>query len=243
MPSRPLVWSDEFGGPPGSPPDPQVWRHEVGAGGWGDEQVQRYTADLRNAHVTSEQQLAVTAHGGDDVTSARLVTSGTVEVRYGRVEARIRQPRGSGLWSAFWMLGTDLADVGWPACGEIDVMEHVGSQPRTVHGTAHGPGWSGIGGGATGSARAPAPLGDGFHVYAVEWTADEIRWELDGVPYHRVVPADVPGPWPFRHPFFLVLNLAVGGRWPGNDATGLRLPATMLVDWVRVHGPAGRRAG
>lgn len=231
-----VVWADEFAGPAGAPPDPRVWRHETGAGGWGDEQLQRYTASTRNAYLTGDGRLAITAHreADGDVTSARLTTLGRLTMRRGRVEARIRQPRGAGTWSAFWMLGDDLEDVGWPACGEIDVMEHVGAEPRTVHGTVHGPGYAGIGGGVGGRLDAATPLADGFRTYAVTWTDDLIVWDLDGVEYHRVTPGDVPGPWPFRHGFHLLLNLAVGGRWPGNDTTEPSLPATMLVDHVRV---------
>ncbi|AEE44239.1 glycoside hydrolase family 16 [Cellulomonas fimi ATCC 484] len=242
MPQEPRVlWTDEFAGPPGSPPDPQVWRHETGAGGWGDEQVQRYTTSPRNAHVTPEHRLAITAHREPDgeITSARLTTHHRLSVRNGRVEARLRQPRGAGTWSAFWMLGDDLDEVGWPACGEIDVVEHVGAQPRTVHGTVHGPGYAGVGGGVGASHEASVPLADAFHTSAVTWSDDEIRWDLDGVVFHRVTPDDVPGPWPFRHGFHLLLNLAVGGRWPGNDATALRLPATLLVDRVRVLDVGG----
>ncbi len=232
-----LVWSDEFRGPPGAPPDPSVWTHETGAGGWGDEQLQRYTAATSNACLTASGHLALTARREADgeITSARLVTKDTVTVEHGRVEARIRLPQGAGLWPAFWMLGADIDTVGWPACGEIDVMEHVGSEPSAVHGTVHGPGYSGIGGGVGGVCRGGRPLGSAFHVFGVTWSPDEIRWHVDGADYFRCGPDDVTGPWPFRHPFYLLLNLAVGGRWPGNRADGLRLPATMLVDWVRVH--------
>jgi len=232
-----LVWAEEFRGPPGAPPDPRVWRHETGAGGWGDEQLQRYTAEPSNAHLTGSGHLAVTARRDDDgeITSARLVTQDALTVRYGRIEARIRLPRGPGVWPAFWMLGADLDAVGWPACGEIDVMEHVGSDPSAVHGTVHGPGYSGLGGGVGGVFRGERPLASAFHTFGVTWSADEIRWHVDGAEYFRCGPDDVPGPWPFRHPFFLLVNLAVGGRWPGNTVDGLRLPATMLVDWIRVH--------
>lgn len=222
-----LVWADEFDGPA------TRWRPELGGGGWGDDQLQHYTA--ANA-VRADGRLAIEARREADgtITSARLRTLGRLHVRYGRVEARIRVPAGAGLWPAFWMLGTDIDEVGWPACGEIDVMEHVGSEPLVAYGTAHGPGYAGIGRGAGGRLVCGEPLADDFHVFAVEWAEDLITWHLDDVEYFRLGPAGVPGPWPFRHPFYLLLNLAVGGSWPGNELTGEVLPATMLVDWVRV---------
>ena len=231
------VWSDDFDGPAGSPPDPAVWQAELGDGGWGDDQLQRYTAPPANAFHTGNGHLAVVARRETDrrVTSARLRTLGRLEVTYGRVEARIQVPAGAGMWPAFWMLGADVNRVGWPACGEIDVMEHVGSEPDTVHGTVHGPGFAGIGRGIGRAHRTSVALADDFHVYGVDWTADSIAWHLDSTEYFRLSPADVPGPWPFRHSFYLLLNLAVGGAWPGNTLhEEAALPATMLIDWVRV---------
>ncbi len=227
-------WSDEFEGPAGAPPDPAVWVPETGDGGWGDDQLQRYTA--ANASLTGAGQLALVARREDDgtITSARLTTHHTRQFRYGQVSARIKVPAGPGVWPAFWMLGADIDEVGWPACGEIDVMEVVGSEPATVHGTVHGLGYAGVGRGIGRAHRAGAPLADDFHVYRVQWDEDRISWQLDDVEYHHVTPGDLPGPWPFRHSFYLLINLAVGGSWPGNDVSGLRLPATMLVDWVRV---------
>jgi beta-glucanase (GH16 family) len=133
------------------------------------------------------------------------------------------------------MVGSDLDEVGWPACGEIDVMEYVGSQPTTVHGTVHGPGYAGLEHGIGKAYDAGTDLASGFHVYAVDWTAEQITWLLDGTVYQRLTPADVPGPWPFTQPFFLVINLAIGGAWPGNDTDRPSLPARMLIDWIRVH--------
>jgi beta-glucanase (GH16 family) len=230
------VWLDDFDGPAGAPPDPSVWQAEVGGGGWGDDQLQCYTASPANACHTGDGHLALVArreaHGG--ITSARLRTLGRLEVKYGSVEARIRVPAGAGLWPAFWMLGANIDQVGWPACGEIDVMEHVGSEPRAVHGTAHGTGYSGVGRGVSRTLRAQADLAENFHIYGVDWSADSIAWHLDGTEYFRLTPTDAPGPWPFRQPFYLLLNLAVGGAWPRNALDANALPATMLIDWVRV---------
>jgi beta-glucanase (GH16 family) len=202
------------------------WTPELGGGGWGDEQLQTY--DAASAAIEGGQ-LAITASSVDGVvTSARLITRGRFSFRYGRVEARIKVPAGDGLWPAFWMLGTDIDEVGWPACGEIDVMEVV--TPTTVHGTVHGPGFAGVGLGHWGSFDSGAALSDDFHVYAVEWAADRISWYLDGVSYFSVTPAELPA-WPFDHEFYLLVNLAVGGRWTTGQPA---LPSTMLVDSVRV---------
>lgn len=243
---RRLVWSDEFDGPAGAPPDPSVWSHDVGGGGWGDDQLQTYTDDPANASLTGDGCLrisALPARAGDasaPVTSARLLTQDRVLVRPGTVAARVRVPAGGpGLWSAFWMLGADLPRVGWPACGEIDVMEHVTSDPSAVHGTLHLPGASGIGGGIGHRHDTGRPLSDDFHVYAVERSAERVTWLLDGTPYGTLTPADVPGPWPFAQPFFVLVNLAVGGAWPGNATGEPALPAYLDVDWVRVWTTPG----
>lgn len=229
------MWIDDFDGPAGAPPDPGHWSHELGGGGWGDEQLQHYTDDPANACLDGRGRLAITARRERDgtITSARLRTLGSVSARHARVEASIRVPAGPGVWPAFWMLGTDIDAIGWPACGEIDVMEHVGSEPRIVHGTAHGPGYAGVGGGIGHAHAAPAPLAGAFHVYGVEWSAERITWRLDGEPYGTLARADAPA-WVFDHDFFLLLNLAVGGSWPGNETADPSLPATMLVEWVRV---------
>ena len=230
------TWADDFDGPAGSAPG-RWWTAEVGAGG--DRELQTYRAG--NAELDGSGRLALTARNEPDgtLTSARLITKGAVTVVHGCVEARIRVPAGQGVWPAFWMLGTDIDAVGWPECGEIDVMEVVGSEPRTVHGTLHGPGYAGVGHGIGTAHGAGAPLADGFHVYGVEWRHGRVTWLLDGAPYATLTPADVPsGGWRFEHEFYLLLNLAIGGPWPGNQAEEPRLPATMLVDWVRVSAEA-----
>lgn len=238
---RELVWAEEFTGPPGSLPDPRTWSAELGGGGWGDNQLQHYTASADNGVIDERGRLAITARRSPPqgaVTSARLTTKGRLNLRYGRISARIKVPSGRGLWPAFWMLGSDIDDVGWPACGELDVMEHVGSRPTTVQGTVHGPGYAGLSGGVGRAHDAGVDLTADFHVYGVDWTPDRITWHLDGEPYGSVAPPDVPGPWPFAHDFHLVVNLAVGGDWPGNEvetATLDALPATMLVDWIRAY--------
>jgi beta-glucanase (GH16 family) len=172
--------------------------------------------------------------GSETVTSARLTTHTRFSVGCGRVAARMKVPTGAGLWSAFWMLGEDLGSVGWPACGEIDVVEHVGSDPTATHGTLHGPGYSGIHGGIGRRHDHGTPLGDDFHVYAVDRWPDRISWSLDGTVHTTLTRDSVPGPWPFGQPFHLLLNLAVGGAWPGLETGRFDLPAVLEVDWIRV---------
>ncbi|WP_254631557.1 family 16 glycosylhydrolase [Curtobacterium sp. Csp1] len=169
-------------------------------------------------------------------TSARLKTEGTFTAQYGRVEARIKIPRGQGIWPAFWMLGADIGQVGWPACGEIDVMENVGYEPTIVHATVHGPGYSGANGlSAACTNPTGAAFADDFHVFGVDWRPDSITWLVDGVERGTVTRAAVgTNPWVFDKPFFVVLNVAVGGTWPGSPDATTRFPQQMLVDWVRV---------
>jgi beta-glucanase (GH16 family) len=231
------MWVQDFAGPAGSAPDPAIWSHELGGGGWGDGQLQVYTDEPANAALDGEGHLAITARREADgtVTSARLVSKGGFATAYGRVEARLKVPGGRGTWPAFWMLGADIDRAGWPACGEIDVVEHVGADPRRCHGTAHGPGYSGLAGGIGGSLDVGVDLSEDFHEYAVAWDESGIVWFVDDREYHRLTPADVTGSWPFDQPFFLLVNLAVGGDWPGNTTADLELPATLLVDWIRVR--------
>ena len=173
-------------------------------------------------------------------TSARLNTQGHFAQRYGRFEARMKLPLGKGLWPAFWLLGGDVAATGWPRCGEIDVMENVG-EPATIYSTLHGPGYSG--GHAVSAHRALAEgeaVNSGFHVYAVEWSPGRIRFFVDDALVVERTPADLPAgaAWVYDHPFFILLNLAVGGDWPGNPDATTTFPQQMLVDYVRVYDDA-----
>jgi len=252
-----LVWSDEFDDPAGTPPDPGVWQPEVGDGllngipGWGNGEFEYYTASPENAATDGQGNLVITArevntaisnlrcwYGPCAYTSARLTTWGRAEFEFGRVEARLKLPRGQGTWSAFWMLGTDLDRVGWPQSGEIDIVENVGREPATVHGTIHGPGYSGGQGIGAGYDLPAGAVSDDFHVYAVEWTSDQIRWFVDDFNYFTVTAGDVPAgtEWVYNHPFFIILNLAVGGNWPGLPDATTTFPQTMHVDYVRVYG-------
>jgi beta-glucanase (GH16 family) len=244
-----LVWSDEFDGPAGAPVDTAKWVADTGGHGWGNQERQYYTLPGMNASLDGSGRLVITAraepsdspyrcwYGVCRFTSARLKTKGRFEPTYGRVEARIRIPRTQGIWPAFWMLGGDIDQVGWPESGEIDVMENIGREPAIVHGTIHGPGYSG-GSGIGGSYTLTAgSFADDYHVFAVEWMPNEIRWLVDGNEYRRITPAALPAGtrWVFNHPFFILLNVAVGGAWPGEPDASTVVPQQMLVDYVRVY--------
>ena len=174
-------------------------------------------------------------YGPCKYTSARLLTQHKLEFGYGRVESRIKVPAGSGLWPAFWSLGNDIGQVGWPQTGEIDIMEFVGRVPNEIFGTIHGPGYSG-GQSFGGKYDVGEPVGAKYHTFTVDWQPNLIIWYIDGIEYHRATPADVaPNQWVFDHPFFLLLNVAVGGNWPGYPDETTSFPQTMLVDYVRVY--------
>ncbi len=239
-----LSWSDEFDS--GSRPDESRWVYDIGGGGWGNQELQTYTNRPDNAGLR-DGLLVITARaerftGPDgiarDYTSARLKTKDRFAQTYGKFEARIKVPRGQGLWPAFWMLGADIDAVGWPQCGEIDVMEHIGREPTAIHGTLHGPGYSGSGGQGIGATVADGrPIADAFHTFAVEWDPAAIRWYVDGRQYFSRTPSDLPAGtrWVFDHDFFVLLNVAVGGSWPGNPDATTTFPQEMLVDYVRAY--------
>jgi beta-glucanase (GH16 family) len=245
-----LAWAEEFDGPAGAPADPRTWRPETGGHGWGNAELQYYTADTANAAVDGAGHLAITARRADPAlatarydgcryTSARLISKSLRSVRYGLVEARIKLPGGRGIWPAFWLLGADIDRAGWPRCGEIDVMENFGTNPSVVHGTVHGPGYSG-GGGITGALDTGSPLAAAFHVYTARWEPDRIRWYVDQACYHTVTPADLRGhPWVLDHDFYLLLNVAVGGTASVPPDSSTHFPRTMLVDYVRVYTDQG----
>ena len=233
-----LLASDEFDGSAGTPPDASKWVHEIGGDGWGNEQLEYNTNRTENASLDGEGNLVIRAleeaYEGNAYTSARLKTQGTFERTYGRFEARVQLPAGQGLWPAFWMLGADIDEVGWPTCGEIDVVEFIGSNPGTVFGTVHGPGYSG---GESVSEEYDLPGGsfaDGMHIFAVEWEPEYIAWYVDDVLYHQVGVGDVSGPWVFDDDFYMILNLAVGGTL-GGEPDPASFPAEMIVDYVRVY--------
>jgi beta-glucanase (GH16 family) len=246
-PSYKLVWSDEFSGPDGSTPDATKWTYDIGGNGWGNQELEYYTNRAQNAQlmggnlvITAQQE---TYKGSDGVTrnytSARLKTQGLFTQAYGRFEARIKIPAGQGIWPAFWMLGNDITSAGWPKCGEIDIMENIGKEPSIVHGSLHGPSTTGNTSDTTAAFNLPAGqtfAGD-FHIYAVEWAPGTIRFYVDSNLYSTVNSSQWPagGTWVFDHPFFILLNVAVGGSWPGSPDNTTVFPQQMLVDYVRVY--------
>ncbi len=230
-----LVWQDEFDGTSLGP----AWSAETGGNGWGNNEKQFYRAE--NARVEGGF-LVIEARKepfeSRAYTSARLKTQGRASWRYGRIEARIRVPRGQGIWPAFWMLGENITTARWPACGEIDILEVIGREPRRVYGTVHGPGYSGAGGVSSFFSLPSGEVADQFHVCAVEWEPAAIRWYVDDTLYKTVTPADVKGRWVFDQPFFVILNVAVGGNWPGDPDETTTFPQKMSVDYVRVYEKA-----
>lgn len=237
-----LVWSDEFTGAAGTPLDGSKWGFDVGGDGWGNEQLEFDTDRTDNVRLSGNGTLEIVAlredFGGRQFTSGRIKTEGRFAFDEGRIEARIKLPPGNGLWPAFWMLGTDFGTVGWPDCGEIDIMEARGSQPTVVHGTVHGPGYSG--GNGVGSSFYGDGFMDDFHVYGLTKSEGRLVWDVDGVPYFELTPGQLPPEaqyWAFDHEFFVILNLAVGGAFlePPDDSTPF--PAVVEVDYVRVYGP------
>src|SRR4051812_3116203 len=236
-----VTWSDEFNGAAGTPVDSSRWKFDIGGSGWGNNEVEYYTNSTGNVVQDGQGHLAITARKENPAnyqssyatcqyTSGRILTADRFSQAYGRFEASIKIPKGQGIWPAFWMLGGG----NWPTDGEIDIMENVGKAPNTVYGTVHGPGYSGAGG-IGGNKTIGSALGDAFHTYAVDWSPNLIVWYLDGQEYFRVTPANINGnQWVYDHPFFMILNVAVGGYWPGNPDASTVFPQTMLVDWVHV---------
>jgi len=240
-----LLWQDEFDGPAGTSPDASHWGYDIGTD-WGNAQLEFDTARPENVALDGGGRLAITAreeaYQGRAYTSGRINTNGFFAQAEGRFEARIQLPVGQGIWPAFWLLGANIATVPWPGCGEIDIMEYRGQAPNVLHGSLHGPGYSG-GNALTSSYVLPGSAGfdQDFHVFAVEWSKDRITWIVDDTRYLTVRPADLPSgsAWVFDHPFFIILDVAVGGNFVGPPNSSTTFPQPMLVDYVRVYGRAG----
>ncbi len=235
-----LVWQDEFDGSDGARPDPSKWKYDVGGDGWGNEQLEFDTDRTDNAALDGQGHLRIVArreaYGGRAFTSARINTAGHFERAYGRFEARIRQPRGQGIWPAFWALGSNIANAGWPGCGEVDIMEYRGQHPRNNRGSLHGPGYSG-GANHGKEIDTSVDLSQDFHTYAIEWDPGRVVFKFDEKAYFTATPADLPEgtTWVYDHPFFIILNVAVGGTYVGSPDGTTQFPQTMLVDHVRVY--------
>ena len=232
-----LVWSDEFNG---QSINTSNWRFDIGGWGWGNNESQYYTDRSENARVENGALIIEArkeAYAGSAFTSARLLSQGLKEFQYGRIEARLKVPAGTGTWPAFWMLGADFGQGPsgvWPDVGEIDIMEYVGREPTTVIGAIHGPGYAG-GGGIAHWVPQNFALADDWHIYAIEWDQSGISWLLDGAEFARVTPDDVVGEWVFDQPFFMILNLALGGTLGGPIDPLLEFPLRYYVDYVRVY--------
>lgn len=231
-----LIWHDEFDG---DAINASNWTYDLGGGGWGNGEAQVYTDRPENARVENglliiEAQKVVNESGGSSFTSARLKTQGLQTFQYGFIEARIKVPAGKGLWPAFWMLGSNFPQVGWPDSGEIDIMEYVGREPDLIIGTMHGPGYAGAVGLSKWN-RQNFNIADDFHTYAVEWDANQISWFFDGEKYSTYTWEDVGSrEWVFDQPFFIILNLAIGGTLGGLVVPETPFPAQYQVEYVRV---------
>jgi len=246
------VWSDEFDGAAGAPVDTTKWRYDTADGcprncGWGNNEKEYYSTAPENIALNGQGQLMIVGrvaragltcyYGSCRYTSAKITTRGKVEVAPGRVEARINLAAGQGLWPAFWLLGQNIGTVGWPASGELDIMENKGSTPSATSSAVHGPGYSGNTPFAHVRAVQTGTFTDAYHTFAVEWDSLTIRFLVDDTLHFRVTRTGVEtfGRWAFDQHFFIILNLAIGGHFDGDPASDAILPATMLVDYVRVY--------
>lgn len=238
-----LVMQDEFD--TDGAPDSSIWSYDIGTGagtaagaGWGNNELQYYTN--RSENVTVQNGILIISakkesFAGSNYTSARISTKGKFEQTYGRFEARIRLPYGQGIWPAFWLLGDESNADSWPEIGEIDIMEYRGQNPTTIIGSLHGPGYSGGMAISKSYTLKNDRFDTGFHVFGIEWGPEYINYYVDDVLYNQITPADVPGEWVFDHPFYIIINLAVGGDFVGFPNSETIFPQTMLVDYVRVY--------
>jgi beta-glucanase (GH16 family) len=232
------TWSDHFDGPAGQLPDATKWAFDIGTGdgGWGNAELQNYTNLPENVSLDGKGNLVITAiNKGGSFTSGRIKTQGLFAQKYGRFEARLKTPYGPGLWPAFWMLGENIGTVGWPECGEIDIMELRGQEPHIIHGTIHGPGYSGGNPISKSYALTNGRFDADFHLYAIEWDQDKIDFFVDDFLYQRIERKDVPGEWVYDQPFFILLNVAVGGNYVGFPTPQTPFPQKMTIDYVKVY--------
>jgi beta-glucanase (GH16 family) len=229
-----MIWSDEF---EGMTINPKNWVYDKGGNGWGNAEMEYYTDRPENARVENGLliiEARMEQYQGLPYTSARMTTRKMREFQYGHIEARMKLPNGQGIWPAFWLLGGNAA---WPAGGEIDILEFIGKTPDTVYQTAHGPGYAGTKGISSHFVMTADTLKNDFHVFAVDWTENEIHWSVDGQEVFKVTPDKIPAgsQWVFDHPFFIILNVAVGGGWPGYPDSTTIFPQQLQVDYVRVY--------
>ncbi len=231
-----LKWSDEFNE---TTIDNNTWNYDLGGNGWGNNELETYTNNSKNSFITSGGYLVLEARqepfGSSNYTSARMLTMGKQDFKYGRIDVRAKLPKGQGIWPAIWMLGSNISNTPWPTCGEIDMMELLGNQPNKIYGTAH---WGNGGQSAQLGGNYTMPSGDfsqGFHVFSIVWDSSKIEWYVDNQKYFTAPKTSMVGTYPFDQPFFLILNVAVGGAWPGNPDGTTIFPQRMIVDYVRVY--------
>jgi beta-glucanase (GH16 family) len=227
-----LAWSDEFDG---TSINRTNWTYDIGSGGWGNQELQYYTTRTDNATVKNGNLLIIAkkeSYGGTAYTSARLKTLGLKSWTYGKFEGRMKFPKEQGIWPGFWMLGNNFPTAGWPQCGEIDIMEHV-SLSTDINGTMH---WKDLSGQHAQAGGFTYCNVEQYHIYAVEWDAKSIKWYLDGKKYYEVsILNNVAGTDEMHLPFFYIINLAVGGTWPGNPNATTTFPDTLYVDYIRAY--------
>jgi len=230
-----LVWSDEFSG---KTIDPLVWNYDIGGSGWGNNELEYYTNSSKNAFVTNGY-LVIEArketYKTNNYTSARLLSKDKKSFTYGRIDFRAKLPKGQGIWPALWMLGSNISTKSWPACGEIDIMELLGHEPQKTYGTIH---WGAAGGPSThiggNYLLNSQTFSDSFHVFSLLWETNKLSFLIDNIPFFSADKSQVNGDYPFDKPFFFIMNVAVGGNWPGNPDTTTIFPQRMIVDYVRV---------
>ena len=243
QPNWQLVWSDDFNGPKGGQLDKTKWTFDIGRGqnGWGNQELQYYTDRPQNVQMDGQGNLVITAirenYEGAQYTSARFKTQGIFDQEYGKFEARLKTPYGQGLWPAFWMLGSNIQEEGWPQCGEIDIMELRGQSPSIAECALHGPGYSGANSITGKNILTNSRYDDKFHVFAVVWEESKIDFYIDNYLYRRIEKSEVEikGQWVYDHPFFLLFNVAVGGNFLGSPNSDTPFPQQMLIDYVKVY--------
>ncbi|MEM6343769.1 MAG: family 16 glycosylhydrolase [Bacteroidota bacterium] len=233
--SMELVWSDEFDG---SSLNESDWTYELGDGcdkglcGWGNNELQNYTNDVSNLKIEDGRMTITARDDNNQYTSARIITQKKQEFQFGRIDARAKMPKGQGIWPAIWLLGTNIDEVSWPMCGEIDIMEIVGHEPDVTHGTVHFDD-SGYKTSTSSYTLVGSDFSDEFHVYSIVWDRNIMTWYIDNIPF-KTFRKDNIGTYPFNQPFFFILNVAVGGNWPGNPDGSTSFPQEMVVDYVRI---------
>lgn len=234
-PGMTLAWSDEF---TANYINTNNWSYDTGGSGWGNNELENYTNSNKNAYTTGGY-LVIEARketmGTNNYTSARMISKDKKTFTYGRIDFRAKLPKGQGVWPALWMLGNNIGTTPWPACGEIDIMELLGHEPQKTYGTIH---WGAAGGGSThiggNYSLSSLTFNDKFHLFSLKWEADKMTFLIDDVPFFTANKSQVNGNYPFDKPFFFIMNVAVGGNWPGNPDATTVFPQRMIVDYVRV---------